>query len=236
MWRAALKGKWTARLSCSIPNTWTKFGYGRTNTGCLSPNWIQGYMYTLGRRGLRVSNSPVSSWWETVFPDMSASHCLGTSAWEWRQWAAGSLAWATALNSLSSGGDWRIGNTKTWQLQITYITCITTFAFRPPKWVFRTLELKNVRKGYRENLSFLVVWKKNRHGGEMCKKKNCPRISLTVFFFKAGKVQEIFELWFFFKPFLPHVLDSVIFRPLKIIGSLYTPSRHFSAPGLWKLI
>ena len=25
------------------------------------PDWIQGYMYTLGRRGLRVSNSPVSS-------------------------------------------------------------------------------------------------------------------------------------------------------------------------------
>ena len=24
-------------------------------------DWIQGYMYTLGRRGLRVSNSPVSS-------------------------------------------------------------------------------------------------------------------------------------------------------------------------------
>ena len=60
-------------------------------------DWIQGYMYTLGRRGLRVSNSPVSSWWETVFLDMSASHCMGTSAWEWRQWATGSLAWATAL-------------------------------------------------------------------------------------------------------------------------------------------
>ena len=26
-----------------------------------SPDWIQGYMYTLGRQGLRVSNSPVSS-------------------------------------------------------------------------------------------------------------------------------------------------------------------------------
>ena len=25
------------------------------------PDWIQGYMYSLGRRGLRVSNSPVSS-------------------------------------------------------------------------------------------------------------------------------------------------------------------------------
>ena len=29
--------------------------------GCPSADWIQGYMYTLGRRGLRVSNSPVSS-------------------------------------------------------------------------------------------------------------------------------------------------------------------------------
>ena len=29
--------------------------------GRVKPDWIQGYMYTLGRRGLRVSNSPVSS-------------------------------------------------------------------------------------------------------------------------------------------------------------------------------
>ena len=29
--------------------------------GRLGTDWIQGYMYTLGRRGLRVSNSPVSS-------------------------------------------------------------------------------------------------------------------------------------------------------------------------------
>ena len=41
---------------------------------------------------------------------------------------------------------------------------------------------------------------------------------------------------FFFEPFLPHVGDSVFFRPLKITSSLYTPSRHFSAPGFWKLI
>ena len=29
---------------------------------------------------------------------MSASHCLGTSAWEWRQWGASSLAWETELH------------------------------------------------------------------------------------------------------------------------------------------
>ena len=28
---------------------------------CTTSDWIQGYMYTLGRQGLRVSNSPVSS-------------------------------------------------------------------------------------------------------------------------------------------------------------------------------
>ena len=35
---------WLAALHCTGP-----------------PDWIQGYIYTLGRRGLRVSNSPVSS-------------------------------------------------------------------------------------------------------------------------------------------------------------------------------
>ena len=59
-------------------------------------DWIQGYMYSLGCQGLRVSNSPVSSWCDIDFPDMSASHCLGISAWELQQWAPSSLAWATA--------------------------------------------------------------------------------------------------------------------------------------------
>ena len=56
-------------------------------------SWLDSrlYMYSLGRRGLRVSNCPVSSWCGTDFPDMSASHCLATSEREWRQWAPSSL-------------------------------------------------------------------------------------------------------------------------------------------------
>ena len=59
----------------------------------LLSSWLDSrlYMYSLGRRGLRVSNSPVSSWCGTDFPDMSASHCLATSEREWRQWAPSSL-------------------------------------------------------------------------------------------------------------------------------------------------
>ena len=63
-------------------------------------------MYSLGRRDLRVSNSPVSSRCGTDFPDMSASHCLATSERWWRQWGSehpAALLWSSvAIFKLSS--------------------------------------------------------------------------------------------------------------------------------------
>ena len=49
------------------------------------PDWIQGYMHTLGRRGHRVSNIRFSSWYGTEFSDMSGLLCLGITASEWQQ-------------------------------------------------------------------------------------------------------------------------------------------------------
>ena len=141
------------------------------------------HVESLGRRGLRVSNSPVSSWCGTDFPDMSASHSLVTSEREWRQWAPSSLvvvlschfqiiqpqltagcslpplscrscqavwSWHVQKISATSGGDWRIGNTKTCQLQVIYITCIPIFGFWwyvfPKFWLKKRPLLDNVQK------------------------------------------------------------------------------------------
>ena len=58
-WRAGGLGRaWLARQCNCIVNTPPCRG-GPTLSRMA--DWIQGYMYTLGRRGLRVSNSPVSS-------------------------------------------------------------------------------------------------------------------------------------------------------------------------------
>ena len=96
-------------------------------------------------------------------------------------------------------------------------------AFSPPKWVFRTLVLKNVRKGYRENLSFLVVWKKqsSRHGWEMVKKKKSKKFldfflllfrtisspCLGLFFFQITQ-NYMFSLYSFLTFFSTRVLET----------------------------
>ena len=48
------------------------------------------------------------------------------------------------------------------------------------------------------------------------------------FFFNTGR-----NFWtlFIFEPFLPHVWDSVFFKPLKMKSSLYTPSWYFQHHG-----
>ena len=61
-------------------------------------------------------------------------------------------------------------------------------------------------------------------------KNRVPRVPKKTLFFSRwsppSKSQVFFSSWtlFFFEPFLPHVWDSVFFRPLKMISSLYTPS------------
>ena len=51
-----------------------------------------------------------------------------------------------------------------------------------------------------------------------------------------GKNEKKKKIDFFLKPFLPDVLDSVFFRPQRMISSHDTPSWHLSVPGFWKLI
>ena len=82
----------TAPPTPLIPFLWIKYRF----LGTPHSDWIQGYMYRLGCRGLCFSNPPVSSLCGIDFLDMSASHCLGFLAWECRQWAPSSLVWATA--------------------------------------------------------------------------------------------------------------------------------------------
>ena len=54
-------------------------------------------------------------------------------------------------------------------------------------------------------------------GEKWFKKKQSPRISWTLVFFKAGKKQSPRNSWtlFFFEPFLPYVWDSVFFQTTK---------------------
>ena len=53
-------------------------------------------------------------------------------------------------------------------------------------------------------------------GGKWSEKKQSPRASWTLFFSE---------------PFLPHVWDSVFFRPLKIISSLLSVPEIFQHQG-----
>ena len=57
-------------------------------------------------------------------------------------------------------------------------------------------------------------------GEKWSEKKQSPRISWTQFFFR---------------PFLPHVWDSVFFQSSKTVSALDTPSCNFSEPGIWIL-
>ena len=84
---------------------------------------------------------------------------------------------------------------------------------------------KNKKLKKKKRVLTLHTWLKVKSSG----KKKSPR--------HGGEMAWLQEIPRNFRAISPPCLGlCFLSRPLKMTSSLYTPSRHFSAPGFWKLI